>query len=173
LLCVRFKLPESGWLPVELIDGEQRFVEWVSYVPNDFPGDLASAVRLALGGIDAEAVANTEPREFAFRLRPDGGVIHFDVALRIRKPWGGQTYGDSKIAVSADRLQLVGAFRSAFAELGAMVTPEEYQRRMRSPFPTATLGKLDADLAAAGVPIPPPPPARPASASRGRRASRC
>jgi hypothetical protein len=139
-LHVDFDEPSHGWIGIKVSAVEQQFAERVSYTPNDFLLELASAVLLALEGQAGTAVAHSEPNNFDFIFTPveKQGLTH----LEIVRYYSMRKRGETVFTFEAQTLQIARPFWKAMRDAETRSTTDEYREAMRRGFPIATVKRL-------------------------------
>ena len=140
-LRVKFDDPKAGWIGFKVSACEQEFSASVSYTPNDFLFQLASAVSLALQGQAGVAAAHTEPLwyDFAFTPNRDTGAIVLDIVEYVSFP---RKRGKTLFSFEAQPLRIARPFYKALRDIETRLTVEEYRQAMRVNFPTAAVKRL-------------------------------
>lgn len=140
-LLVDFDDPKHGWIGIKVSAGEQQFNASVSYTPNDFPLQLASAVTLALQGQVGVAAAHTEPLcyDFAFTPKSDTGAIALEI---VEYRSFRRKNGKSVLSFEAQATQIARPFYKALRDIETRLPVGEYRQAMRTDFPTAAVKRL-------------------------------
>jgi hypothetical protein len=140
--------PASGWLTVTLEAPAQRYQFWPSHVPDDSVSLLAAGLLTMLDGRGAVVPWNDEPavHQFLFSVSAARATLTV-VALRDRAH--GEVEREAVFSVSGTVHDVVWPLWRGLRDLQSRVTPEEYHRQWREPFPAAEVAELDRRLQAA------------------------
>lgn len=142
-LRARFTAPVSGWMTFELRTPDDERSILVSYTPNDFLGELLTALILAASGVEGVAIAHSEPNAFAIRFTPDRE--RGQMALKVTEFPGGRTQGRDgahRMGCVGDTEGIVAPLWRAVRRLESEVRAEDYHREMRWEFPAHKLARL-------------------------------
>jgi hypothetical protein len=143
---VWFEGPRHGWLffHLELI-GMGEFICRASHIPNDFLGELVTA----LCGIlqrkrSTVAAAHGEPISFEFRFsrRPRSREVRFELVGFPRFDGRESAEGEQVLALGPNGDAVCRAFCFGLRQLQSQVWAEAYQAEMEFPFPSAGVAQL-------------------------------
>ena len=142
-LKVAFAIPQNGWVELRVNTAENEFRDVVSYTPNDFVLELATALSLAIQGVNGEAVACCEPTTYVltFSPAPNTNELRFQIIKYPdwqRRPRSGCTI----LSLQASIIDVVSPFWRALRALEGAVPAAEYREGMRRAFPSSCVEKL-------------------------------
>jgi hypothetical protein len=137
--------PESGWLTVTLEDPHKTYTFWPSHVPYDSVRLLASALLSVLERRDAVVPWNDEPTEHEFLFSVSQDRVDLTVVV-LRRLQHGEVVREPVFNVSGTARDVVWPLWRALREVESKVTPDEYLRQWREPFPQAEVAELDRRL---------------------------
>ena len=142
-LPVSFLKPQDGWIEFAVRTTDEEFEEFVSYTPNDFVLELATALSLAMQGGDGVAVASCEPITYELKF---SGVTATDMThlLIVKYPDWKRNRKSACVELSfqATTFGIVLPFWRALRDLEGRVSATEYRETMRRDFPTSGLQRL-------------------------------
>jgi len=142
--------PENGWIEVAVSTTEEDFKEAVSYAPNDFILELATALSLAMQGVNAVAVASCEPVTYEVTFSGVSGTNMTHLQIVWYADWNRE--GKSARAVlscQTTRLGIVLPFWRALRNLEGRLAATEYREAMRRDFPSSCLPVFGSVIASA------------------------
>lgn len=142
MIRLQFGRARNGWLPATLdLDDRGTLAFDVSYLPNDFVGELVAALLGVLGG-PGEHVARLceEPAEHEWRFRSfDPSAVVFQV-VTYRDGRGGR--GEVEAENWGAPLDVVLPLWEGLCELGERARKENYRANWSAPFPFEALDRL-------------------------------
>ena len=110
--------PQHGWIEVIVSTAEEEFKEAVSCIPNDFILELATALSLALQGVDGVAIASCEPvtYEWTFSEVVGTNLTHLQI-VKYPDRNKNRKSGCVILSVQSSRLGIVLPFLRALRSL--------------------------------------------------------
>jgi hypothetical protein len=142
-LQVSLSNPHKGWIELAVSTTEEEVKQVVSYTPNDFVLELATALSLLMQGADGVAVASCEP--ITYELTFLNMTAPFVTQLQIVKhpDWNrNRRLGSVILSFQATRLGIVLPFWRALRDLEGRCSGAEYREAMRKDFPSACMQRL-------------------------------
>jgi hypothetical protein len=142
-LQVSLSAPQNGWIELAVSTPEEEFREAVSFTPNDFLLELATALSLTMQGIDGVAVASCEPVTCEVTFVGVAGTNMTRLQV-VRCPDWNRTGKSARVVLSfqATRLSIVLPFWRALRSLEGRVSATDYLEAMRRDSPSSCLQRL-------------------------------
>jgi hypothetical protein len=141
-LMVSLDDPRHGWIGLEITYDDDRFSDSLSYTPNDFVRELASALKSALAAAQGMAIAHSEPvtYELVFLPLPEDML---ELTIASYSDWSRKKYSREVVfSVTLQTKRVIRPFWRALRSVEARISKDRYRQEMNHDFPASLVREI-------------------------------